>query len=361
VTTKSSAARALQGLAQAGLLPAVTPSLEQVAAQFAVAITPAMQALIDPDDPADPIAAQFVPSEQELRIQPGERADPIGDEAHSPLPGIVHRYPDRILLKLLHACPVYCRFCFRREQIGAHGEVLVPPALEQALAYIAAHKEIWEVILTGGDPLMLSDRRLADVIAGLNQIDHVKILRIHTRIPVVDPARVTPELIAALRGNLPSEAPVLTGAKEGKPVYVLLHCNHPRELTEAARAACARLVDAGFPMLSQSVLLRGVNDDAQTLGALMRALVESRVKPHYLHQLDQARGTGHFRVPLKRAQELVKSLRGYLSGLCQPTLMLDIPGGHGKVPVGPVFARTNDEDWIVEDHRGRLHEYKDGL
>ncbi len=343
----NAAAHSLQNLYNAGVLPNITPELHKVAASFAVSVTPAMLNLIDPNDPLDPIAAQFVPSEKELHIHPDELADPIGDGAYSVVEGIVHRYPDRLLLKLLHACPVYCRFCFRREQIGGDGNLLSAEALQHAFDYIAAHKEIWEVILTGGDPLMLSDRRLSEVITQLNSIDHVKIIRIHTRVPVVDPARITPELIAALRCD--------------KPVYILLHCNHPRELTIEARAACSRLADAGFPLLSQSVLLRGVNDDPKTLSDLMRAFVENRIKPHYLHQLDLARGTSHFRVPLAQAQALLKQLRGHLSGLCQPTLILDIPGGAGKVPAGPVFANKPEKGWLIEDYQGKLHTYNEPL
>ncbi len=319
-------------------------SLEQVAAQFAVKITPAMMDLIDPADIADPIAAQFMPSAEELFVHPEELADPISDQAFSPVEGIVHRHSDRVLLKLLHTCAVHCRFCFRREQIGAADNSLTPEVLDQAVDYIAQHSEIWEVILTGGDPLILSDRRLTDIVTRLNAITHVKIIRIHTRLPVVDPARITPELVAALKGRA--------------PVYVLLHCNHPRELTPDARSACARLVDGGIPMLSQSVLLRGVNDDPETLAELMRAFVENRIKPHYLHHADLARGTSHFRVPLAEGQQLLRSLRG-ISGLCQPSYILDIPGGHGKVPVGPDFARNKGDEWIVEDYRGSKHAYRD--
>jgi lysine 2,3-aminomutase len=217
--------------------------------------------------------------------------------------------------------------------------------LEEAFAYIEQHPEIWEVILTGGDPLMLPDKHLAHVVARLNAIPHVKIIRVHTRIPVVDPARVAPGLIAALRGRA--------------PVYILLHCNHPRELTEDARAACARFVDAGFPMLSQSVLLRGVNDDPATLADLMRAFVETRVKPHYLHHADRARGTGHFRVPIEKGQELMRGLRGHISGLAQPSYMLDIPGGHGKAPIGPNYLKETDDGRIIEDYQGCEHIYRD--
>jgi lysine 2,3-aminomutase len=320
-------------------------SVASVAAQFGMSITPAIEALIDRDDPNDPIAAQFIPDERENHSAAEELADPIGDDAHSPTEGVVHRYPDRVLLKLLHICAVHCRFCFRREQIGKPENALGGEALERALAYIASRPEIWEVILTGGDPLLLSPRRLGDVIRRLNSIPHVKIIRIHTRIPAVDPARITPELVEALRGRA--------------PVYILLHCNHARELTQAARNACALLIDSGLPMLSQSVLLRGVNDDSESLAALMRAFVESRITPHYLHHGDLARGTSHFRVPLKRGQDLMRGMRGHLSGLCQPHYMLDIPGGHGKSPVSPVYAERNGDAWVIEDYRGSKHAYKD--
>jgi lysine 2,3-aminomutase len=335
--------RHLDALVETGLVSVVTPELEKVAAQFAVAITPPMAALIDPPDANDPIAAQFVPNARELITAPEERGDPIGDAAHSPVPGIVHRYPDRVLLKLLHTCAVYCRFCFRREQVGQGDGALNEKQLAVALDYIRAHPDIWEVILSGGDPLTLSVRRLAEIIAALNAIEHVKILRIHTRVPVVAPEQVTPDLIAALRGS-----------KCGpKPVYMLIHCNHSRELTATARAACALLADNGIVLLSQSVLLRGVNDTPEALRDLMRAFVETRIKPHYLHHPDLARGTGHFRLPIERGQELMRALRGHLSGLCQPTYILDIPGGHGKVPVGPIYLDAGE----VADYRGVTHTY----
>ena len=321
-------------------------ALQQVAARYAAAITPAMAELIDPDDIADPIARQFTPDPAELERQPGESADPIGDEAHSPVAGIVHRHPDRVLLKITHVCAVYCRFCFRREMVGpGKAPALSPQALDAALAYIAGRPDIWEVILTGGDPLVLSPRRLGAVMRRLAAIDHVKVIRLHTRIPVVDPEAVTDELIQALK------AP-------GKAVYVALHANHPRELTPAARAACARLVDAGLPMLGQSVLLKGVNDDPEVLGALMRAMVETRIKPYYLHHGDLAPGTSHFRTDIAEGQALMRALRGRYSGLCQPSYVLDIPGGHGKVPIGPGYLDLDERgEMLVEDPAGVRHAY----
>ena len=338
--------RHLSDLEAAELAPAEKrAALEKVAAQYAVAITPAMTGLIDPADPHDPIARQFVPDPAELEVRPEERTDPIGDHAHSPVTGIVHRYPDRLLLKLTHVCAVYCRFCFRREMVGPGVAPLTPQQLDTALGYIAEHPEIWEVVLTGGDPLVLSARRLKQVISRLAAIAHVKVIRVHTRIPVADPARVTPELVRALK-------------IKGKATYVVLHANHARELTEAAREACARLIDAGIPMLAQSVLLAGVNDDPQTLGELMRALVECRIKPYYLHHGDLAPGTSHLRTSVERGQELMRALRGRLSGLCQPTYVLDIPGGHGKSPIGPNYlSRDGEGRTKVEDFNGGLHCY----
>ena len=332
--------------------------LERVAARYAVAVTPAVAELIDPGDPDDPIARQYIPDARELDAQSFERDDPIGDHAHAPVEGIVHRYPDRVLFKLVHVCAVYCRFCFRREMVGPGKETaLSRDAYAAALAYIRDHDEVWEVILTGGDPLMLSPRRLAEIMRDLAAIDHVRIIRLHTRVPVADPARITSEMVAALR---------VTGAT----TWVALHANHPRELTEAARAACARMVDAGIPMVSQSVLLRGVNDDAETLTALMRAFVECRIKPYYLHHGDLAPGTAHLRTTIAEGQALMRALRGRVSGLCQPDYVLDIPGGHGKAPIGPQYlseytpadaaadgATSPESSYRVVDYCGDVHIY----
>jgi lysine 2,3-aminomutase len=338
-------------LLEHGFVPAsALPVLEAVAARYAVAVTPAVAALIDRDEPDDPIARQYLPSAEELSMSPGEKPDPIGDHTHSPVEGIVHRYPDRVLFKLVHVCAVYCRFCFRREMVGPGKDTgLSQRSYRAALDYIRAHREIWEVILTGGDPLMLSPRRLAGIMADLAGIDHVRIVRLHTRIPVADPSRLTREMVAALKA-------------EGATTWVALHANHPRELTDEARAACARLTDAGIPMVSQSVLLRGVNDDAATLEALMRAFVESRIKPYYLHHGDLAPGTAHLRTTVEQGQQLMRALRGRVSGLCQPDYVLDIPGGHGKVPAAPNYlaeqrAADGKLRYRVTDYCGDVHLY----
>jgi len=336
--------RSLEALEREGfVIP--DPRLAAAAESMAVALTPEMAALIDRDDLArDPIARQFAPSVQEVEISPEELADPIGDEARSPVTGIVHRYPDRVLLKPLHVCPVYCRFCFRREKVGPGGEVLSAEQLTRALAYIRTHPEIWEVILTGGDPLMMAPRRLAELIAALDAIPHVAVVRIHSRVPIVDPGRITDVLVAALK---PRRA----------ALWLAVHCNHARELAPVARTALAKLADAGIPLMGQTVLLAGVNDDVETLEQLMRALVTARVKPYYLHHPDLVRGTGHFRVSIARGQELMKALRGRLSGLAQPTYVLDVPGGHGKVPIGPAYLGDDPDAPLVRDAFGEMHRY----
>lgn len=322
--------------------------LETVAARYAVAVTPAMADLIPPHAPDDPMALQFVPRAEELTILAEERADPIGDDVHSPTPGLVHRYRDRALLKLASVCPVYCRFCFRREMVGPGGEAMLTSGeLDAAFAYIAGHPEIWEVVISGGDPLILSPRRLAGVMQRLAAIDHVRVVRFHSRVPLVAPERITPELVETLRGA-------------GKAAWVVLHVNHAREFTPAGRAALALLADGGVPLLSQSVLLRGVNDNAAALEALLRACVENRIKPYYLHQGDLVPGASHLRTTIAEGQALMRDLRGRLSGVAQPTYVLDIPGGFGKSPIGPNYI-CDDPDRaggaLVADPSGQIHRY----
>ena len=331
-------------LLEAGLVTGdAAASLEAVTARYAVGVTPAVAALIDPQDPGDPIGLQYLPSIEELAVAPGETADPIGDGVHSPVKGIVHRYPDRLLLTATHACAVYCRFCFRREVVGPGGAGgLTPAELDAALAYIAGHPEVWEVILTGGDPLVLSPRRIGDLVRRLAGIPHVKILRVHTRLPVAAPGQVTEALVRALSGSR------LTLA-------VGVHVNHPRELTPEADAALARLRGTGALLLSQTVLLRGVNDRVEVLGELMRGLVERGVRPYYLHHPDPAPGTARFRVSIAEGQALVRGLRGRYSGLCQPTYVLDIPGGFGKVPAGPAWIESGETGLSATDPWGGRH------
>jgi lysine 2,3-aminomutase len=343
---RTATARSLDGLVAAGALaPERAAALGRVADRYAIAVTPYLLDRLEEAEPDSPLARQYLPSLAELEVTPEERADPIGDGAWSPVKGIVHRYPDRVLLKALHACPVYCRFCFRREMVGPGGDSLDAAELAAALDYIRQRNDVWEVILTGGDPLMLSPRRLEEIVSALDAMPHVGVIRFHTRVPVADPERVTHELLAALKVS-------------DSAVWVAVHCNHPDELTAEATAALAKLADAGIPLVSQSVLLRGVNDDAAVLEALFRGLVRARVKPYYLHHGDLAPGTAHFRTGLDEGRELVKRLRGRVSGLCQPTYVLDIPSGHGKAPIGPdCLSGDAETGYVVEDYRGGRHAY----
>ncbi len=329
--------RTADDLAAAGLIPPVSLARQrEVAARYAVAITPAMQALIGAAD--DPMGRQFIPDPAELVTAPHERGDPIGDDALSPIKGIVQRYPDRVLLKPLLVCPVYCRFCFRREHVGPDGGLLSETELQAAYTWLRARPAISEVILTGGDPLLLSPRRLTGIVAALAEIPHVSLIRVHSRVPVADPERLTDALADALATE--------------KSMFLVLHANHARELTDAARKALRRVQARAIPVLGQSVLLRGVNDSAEALEALFRAMLAARVKPYYLHQLDPAPGTARFHVPIEEGRALLARLRGRVTGLAWPTFVVDIPGGYGKVPVGPDYLDPDDH---VRDPYGVRH------
>ncbi|GAN67352.1 lysine-2,3-aminomutase-like protein [Acetobacter orleanensis] len=329
--------RTPEDLIAAGLAPPEQKAaLDAVAQAYATAIPPAFLDLIE--QPDDPIGVQVIPSPEELVVTPEERSDPIGDDALSPVPGIVHRYADRALLKPLLVCPLYCRFCFRREHVGPDGGVLDDAALETALDWLRTHPAIREVILTGGDPLMLSPRRLGHIITALSAIPHVTTIRLHTRVPVAAPERVTDAMLDVLETD--------------KALWMAVHINHAREMSDAARACLKRLVRRGVPLLGQSVLLRGVNDSEQALEDLFRSMVEVRMRPYYLHQLDPAPGTARFHVPVEEGQRLLAGLRGRVTGLAWPTYVLDIPGGYGKVPLGPDYV---DGALQVRDPEGRPH------
>jgi lysine 2,3-aminomutase len=318
--------------------------LREVTQRYDYRLSSYLQALLRDRPPDDPLVRQFLPDTNELRILPYELPDPIGDLAHSPVKGIVHRYPDRVLLKIACACPVYCRFCFRREMVGSHGEPLQNTDLDAAIDYIQRHPHIWEVILTGGDPLILAPRRLDQILDRLAAIDHLGVLRIHTRVPLVDPESIDDSVTRVIKRRI--------------PIYIVLHVNHPDELTDLVMAAIARLQAPGITLLSQSVLLKGINDDAVVLERLFRCLVRLNVKPYYLHHPDLAPGTAHFRVSLETGQALMRTLRHTVSGLCLPAYVLDIPGGFGKVPVSPDYIGS----WSaggrqVRDLHGVSHHY----
>ncbi len=329
--------RTPEALIRAGLLPeASREAMERVAARYAIAVPPAFAGLIESAD--DPIGRQVVPHADELVTAAHELGDPVGDAAHSPVRGVVHRYADRVLIKPLLVCPLYCRFCFRREQVGPDGGLLSQAELEAAVAYVAGRPEVREVILTGGDPLLLSPRRLAWLLGALAAVPHVELLRVHSRVPVADPARVTAALAAAMACD--------------KPVWLVLHANHAREFSAAAAAAIRAIQAQAVPVLGQSVLLRGVNNSVAALEALFRAMLRHRIKPYYLHQLDPAPGTARFAVPIAEGQALLAGLRGRVTGLAWPTYVLDIEGGFGKVPIGPVYL---DGAGGVRDPQGTRH------
>ncbi len=312
-----------------------------------IAITPYYLSLCDRDDPECPVRRQCVPRAHEAVEVPGDLRDPLGEEAHSVAPELIQRYPDRVLLLATDRCAVYCRFCTRSRMVGDGGGARAMETLEPAFRYIEDHPAIQEVIVSGGDPLVMSTARIARIFERLAQIEHVLYVRLATRAPVTLPQRVTDELCRALRAAHPS-------------IWVMTHFNHPKELTDESRAACARLVDHGFPVMNQTVLLRGVNDDANTLERLFRGLTKSRVRPYYLLQADPVRGTGHLRTPLRRGIEIMSQLQGRLSGIALPKLIVDTPGGRGKVPIGPEgIVASSGGVTTLRTFRGELVDYVD--
>ncbi|MGB5704154.1 MAG: KamA family radical SAM protein [Polyangiales bacterium] len=317
------------------------------AAGMPISITPYYLALCDPVDANCPIRRQCIPRAEEAIVVRGDLRDPLGEEAHEVAPHLIQRYPDRVLLIATDRCGVYCRFCTRSRIVGDGGGARSIAALEPAFAWIEAHSEIRDVIVSGGDPCVMSTDRLARLLRRIQQIAHVDVVRLATRAPVTLPQRITEELCAAIR-------------ESHHATWIMTHFNHPKELSDEARTACARLVDAGLPVMNQSVLLRGVNDEAETLETLFRGLVRSRVRPYYLLQMDPVGGTGHLRTPLRRGIELMAALQGRLSGIALPKLIVDTPGGLGKVPIGPSYLLSEDEGvTVLKTFRGDLVEYYD--
>jgi lysine 2,3-aminomutase len=311
-----------------------------------IGITPYYLALCDRHDPRCPIRMQCVPDAREGVTSVGDLDDPLGEEAHTVAPHLVRRYPDRALLLVSDRCAVYCRFCTRSRMVGQGGGAVALEALEPALAYLRAHPEVRDVIVSGGDPLATSTERLVRIVRAVRAIASVDTIRLATRVPVTLPMRVTSELLRALRPF--------------HPLWVMTHFNHPKELTPAAVRACGRLADAGFPVMNQTVLLRGVNDDATTLERLLRGLVRARVRPYYLLQMDPVRGSAHLRTPLGRGVELMAALQGRVSGIALPKFVCDTPGGKGKVVLSadPVVARGQGRT-TVRTFRGEEVDYLD--
>jgi lysine 2,3-aminomutase len=322
--------------------PVQTGSLLEVATRYPLRITPHYLSLME--EPGDAIWRQCVPDLAELADE--QAADPLDEERLSPVPGLIHRYPDRVVLLVSSVCAVYCRFCMRKRGVGCTGGITVAN-LDDACAYIAANPAIRDVILSGGDPLLLDDEQLGTVLFRLRRIPHVAIIRIGTRAPVTLPERVTSRLCRML--------------KRFHPIYVNTHFNHPREVAPAAARACARLADAGIPLGNQSVLLKGVNDDPQIMRSLMERLLAIRVRPYYIHQMDLVRGTRHFRTPVATGLAVMAALRGHISGLATPYYVIDLPGGKGKVPVLPDCCWREGDCLILRNYRGEEVLYHDPL
>ena len=330
------------------LLPTLTPEefagAKLANTKLALAITPYFFNLIDPADENCPIRLQVIPKVAESHTAPWEMSDPVGEDSHSPVPGLVHRYPDRVLFLVTDRCAAYCRYCTRSRLVSNASGYDFHPEFDKQIAYIAAHPEIRDVLLSGGDPLLLSDDKLENLLSRLRAIPHVEFLRIGSRIPTFLPQRITPELCTML--------------KKFHPLFMSVHSNHPRELTTEVRDALGRLADAGIPLGNQSVLLKHVNDDATVMKALVQKLLMCRVKPYYIYQCDLISGSAHLRTSVRKGIEIMQQLRGHTTGYAVPQYVIDAPGGGGKVPVNPEYVLSHNADRVVlRNYEGKIFEY----
>ena len=312
--------------------------------KLALGITPHFFSLIDPQDPDCPIRRQVVPRIEEASRAPDEMVDPCGEDSHMPVPGLVHRYPDRVLLLVTDRCASYCRYCTRSRVVSGAGEQELTVDLEGAFRYLENHPEVRDVLLSGGDPLLLSDAKLNAILTRLRTISSIEFIRIGTRIPIFLPQRITPDLVAML--------------KQHHPLWMSIHSNHPKELSYEVREALGRLADAGIPLGNQSVLLKGVNDRSEVLKDLFHKLLLCRVRPYYLYQCDLITGSAHLRTTIREGQEIMEQLRGYTTGYAVPTYVVDGPGGGGKIPIGPGYiVGMADDRVILKNYKGDVYEY----
>jgi lysine 2,3-aminomutase len=326
------------------LTPSEREGVSQAGHHLAMAITPYFFNLINVADPNCPIRLQVIPQAEEMVTAPWEMADPCGEDEHMPVPGLVHRYPDRVLFLVTDRCAAYCRYCTRSRVVSGAGEQHLHTEFTEAINYIREHTEVRDVLLSGGDPLLFSDERLEHVLSQLRAIPHVEFLRIGTRIPIFLPQRITPELCAMLR--------------KYHPLWMSIHTNHPKEATHEVREACSRLADAGIPLGNQSVLLRGVNDDAAVMKELTHKLLMMRVRPYYIYQCDPVKGTHHLRASVRQGIEIIEALRGHTTGYAVPQFVIDAPGGGGKVPIGPEYVLAHDKQRvIIRNYEGKVFEY----
>lgn len=311
---------------------------------FRMAITPYYASLMDKDDPNCPIRRQAVPTINETRILPYEMADPLNEEGSSPVKNIVHRYPDRVLFLVTRMCSMYCRHCTRRRMVGEEDGAISDAEIDEAVRYIDKNKQIRDVLISGGDPFTLGDERLEKIISKVRAIDHVEVVRIGTRVPVVMPMRITPELLSML--------------KKYQPIWINTHFNHPKELTPYSIKACGDIVDAGIPLGNQSVLLRGINDNVETMRELLTKLVKIRVRPYYIYQCDLSQGLGHFRTRVETGIDIMQNLTGYISGFAVPKYVIDAPNGGGKIPINPEYViKLDDKEVVMRNYRGDIYKY----
>jgi lysine 2,3-aminomutase len=326
------------------LTPEERAGCEYANHKLALAITPYFFNLIDRNDPNCPIRKQVIPRAGEMVVSDGEMLDSLGEDAHSPVPGLVHRYPDRVLFLVTDRCAAYCRYCTRSRLVSNAQDYNFHPEYEQGLRYIEVHPEVRDVLLSGGDPLLLSDKKLEHLLARLREIKHVEFIRIGSRIPVFLPQRITPELCEIF--------------KKYGPIWMSIHVNHPKEATAELRAACERLSFAGVPLGNQSVLLRGVNDDAEVMKALVHRLLRMRVRPYYLYQMDLITGGSHFKVDVRKGIEIIRALRGHTTGYAVPQYVIDAPGGGGKVPINPDYIeKITDDEVVFRNYEGDTYRY----
>jgi lysine 2,3-aminomutase len=328
------------------LSPEEIEAIEASKGRMATAITPYFAKLMDRNDSNCPIRRQAIPTMAEFHLSPADLFDPCAEDENSPVHGLVHRYPDRVLLLVTDKCAVYCRYCTRRRMVGSSEKCITPQELDEAVAYIQATKKVRDVLISGGDPLLFEDDHLESIIAKVRRVPHVEIIRIGTRVPVTLPQRITPSLTAML--------------KKYHPLWISIHFSHPKEITKETRRACAMLSEAGIPLGSQTVLLRGINDRPVVMKRLMHELLKIRVRPYYIYQCDLAMGTEHFRTPIAVGINIIEKLRGHTTGYAVPSFVIDAPGGGGKIPVGPTYMISQDKGkMVLRNYQGKVFEYQE--
>ena len=328
------------------LSPEEIEAIEASKGRMATAITPYFAKLMDRNDSNCPIRRQAIPTMAEFHLSPADLFDPCAEDENSPVHGLVHRYPDRVLLLVTDKCAVYCRYCTRRRMVGSSEKCITQEELDEAVAYIQATKKIRDVLISGGDPLLFEDDHLESILAKVRKVPHVEIVRIGTRVPVTLPQRITPSLTSML--------------KKYHPLWISIHFSHPKEITKEVRRACAMLAEAGIPLGSQTVLLRGINDRAVVMKRLMHELLKIRVRPYYIYQCDLAMGTEHFRTPIAVGINIIEKLRGHTTGYAVPSFVIDAPGGGGKIPVGPTYLISQDKGkMVLRNYQGKVFEYQE--